>query len=287
MYFLNINKPKGITSFDCIRILRKKLATKSIGHSGTLDPLASGVMQIGVGKATKLLDYLDSDKTYIANILFGYISSTMDREGEKSFVSEPKFSLNELNSVLNSFVGISEQIPPKYSAIKVNGKKLCDIARKNNDADVILKPRQIEIYSIELINFSLPIASIKVHCKKGTYIRSLAHDIGQKLGCGAYITDLKRIQAGNFLIENSQDINSEHFCKINPLDALLLDKYELSKDQFNKIKNGCKIAIDKQFGSNLILLTFDNKLVSIANMSDNYSVGNGKLIKPIKNFNGD
>ena len=286
MYFLNINKPKGITSFDCIKILRKNLSIKSIGHSGTLDPLASGVLQVGVGKATKLLDYLDSDKTYIASVKFGYTSTTMDEEGEKTFVQAPNFTKSVLFETLNSFVGVSMQIPPKYSAIKINGKKLCDIARKSNDAQIIIKPRQIEIYSIDLLDFSSDCAILQIHCKKGTYIRSLVHDIGQRLGCGAYITDLKRTKAGNFLIENAQDINSQQFNPINPLDALNLEKYELSQNEFNKISNGCKIEASKQFKSDTILLTFNKKLVSIANISDNCNMGNITIIKPIKNFYG-
>ncbi len=133
MYFLNINKPKGISSFDVIRILRKKLGIKQIGHSGTLDPLASGVLQIGVGDCTKLLDYLDSDKTYVANIKFGYVTSTFDDEGEKEFVSNPDFSYDDFENVLMTFLGITKQVPPKYSAVKINGKKACDIIRTKNN----------------------------------------------------------------------------------------------------------------------------------------------------------
>ena len=178
MYFLNIFKPKGVTSFDVIRILRKKLKTKAIGHSGTLDPLAQGVLQVGVGACTKLLDYLPSDKIYVAEIKFGYFSSTDDEEGERQFVKTPDFSKNELINVLNSFLGKTKQIPPKFSAIKVDGKKLCDIARYEPQKEVVIPEREIFIYSIELLDFTAPdCAKIKVKCKKGAYIRSLAHDI--------------------------------------------------------------------------------------------------------------
>lgn len=279
MYFLNINKPKGISSFDVIRELRKRLKIKQIGHSGTLDPLASGVLQIAVGKATKLLDYLESEKEYIADIVFGYITDTFDSESEKKFVKEPIFSKNELIDVLNSFVGITRQIPPKYSAIKSNGKKLCDLARNNTQIDIESFEREIEIYSIELVEFFQNQAKIKVFCKKGTYIRSLVNDIGLKLGCGAYMSDLIRTKAGNFYIENSNELDGEYI-PINPLDVIKLEKYKLNELEYNKILNGNFIKNTTKITSNTILLTKDNKLVSIANLSDN-------LIKPKKLFKED
>ena len=276
MYFLNINKPKGISSFDVIRKLRKILHEKQIGHSGTLDPLASGVLQVAVSDATKLLDYLKSDKTYIADIIFGYVTDTYDSEGEKRFVKMPDFSLYELERVLSSFVGKSFQVPPKYSAIKQNGKKLCDIIRNNPNETIDIKPREIEIYSIELLNFIDNSAKIKVSCKKGTYIRSLVNDIGLKLSCGAYMSDLIRTRAGDFKIENSQNLDEE-FIKINPLDILPFEKYELNDFEFDKISHGNFIKQNKNFKNDTILLTKNNKLVSIAILSDN-------LIKPRKNF---
>ena len=275
MYFLNINKPKGITSFDVIRFLRKKLNIKQIGHSGTLDPLASGVMQVGIGSATKLLDYLDSDKKYIADIKFGYKSDTFDDEGEKTFVAEPKFNKEILENALKSFMGKTKQVPPKYSAIKINGKKACNLARKNEEIEI--NPREIEIYYIKLLNFSQDSAQIEVFCKKGTYIRSLANDLGEKLNCGAYLTDLKRTMAGNFNICDSDELEADKYKQINPLDCLNLSKYELNDFEFNKIKNG-NFILNKEFSENdLVLLTKNNKLVSIAKISDN-------LIKPKKVF---
>jgi len=280
MYFLNINKPKGLSSFDVIRCLRKKLNVKQIGHSGTLDPLASGVLQIAVGKSCKLLDYLDSDKEYVADIKFGFVSTTFDEEGEKTFIKSPNFDKNELLKVLNSFVGKTHQIPPKYSAIKVNGKKLCDIARKNPNQEIEIKAREIEIYSIDLIECSSDFAKIKVYCKKGTYIRSLVNDIGQKLECGAYMTDLIRTKAGNFYIENSNLIDDIDFIKINPVQILTLDKKELTDEEYNKIINGNPIISCENFKTNEILLTKNNKLVSVAILLDNQ-------IKPKKNFRED
>lgn len=279
MYFLNIIKPKGITSFDVIRYLRKRLKIRQIGHSGTLDPLASGVMQIGVGSATKLLEFLPSDKEYIANLKFGYVTTTFDDEGDKIFVKKPEFSLNDLKSSLNSFLGKTIQLPPKYSAIKYNGKKLCDLARSNVDFNIEDFGREVEIYSIELLNFNgFDEVKLKINCKKGTYIRSFANDLGQKLSCGAYLTELKRTKAGSFLYEKANNLDDENYVCINPIDVLEFAKYELSDYEYEKIIHGNFISNNiGNICSEKILLTKNNKLVSIAVLSDN-------LIKPKKIF---
>ena len=279
MYFLNINKPKGITSFDVIKFLRKKLKVKQIGHSGTLDPLAVGVMQVAVGKATKLLDYLNSDKIYVAELKFGYITETFDSEKEEIFVSKPTFNKEKLLETLNLFIGKTEQIPPKYSAIKINGEKLYNIARNNPTQQIEIPKREIEIYSIKLLSFDEINykAKIEVSCKKGTYIRSLVNDIGQKLACGAYMTDLIRVKAGNFDIKNSNNLEDTVFNEINPLEALETDKYELNDDELNFIKNGNFIKNSQKFKNNLLLLTKNNKLISVAKVENEY-------IKPKKYF---
>ena len=265
MYFLNINKPKGMTSFDVIRELRKRLKIKQIGHSGTLDPLACGVMQVAVGTATKLLDYLDSNKEYIATMDFGYISDTFDLEGKKEYMSEPSFSKSDLENILGQFIGTTKQIPPKYSAIKYNGKKLCDLARQNKEINIEDFAREIEIYSIELLEFNQKSAKIKVNCKKGTYIRSLVNDIGLKLGCGATLTELIRTKAGNFMLEQSNLI-TDNLIKINPLDVLNLNKIELNDADYLRVLNGNFIENSYNVLSEKVLLTKNNKLVSIANL---------------------
>ncbi len=279
MYFLNINKPKGISSFDVVRILRKKLGIKQIGHSGTLDPLASGVMQVGVGGCTKLLDYLQSDKTYIAKIKFGYITATFDDEGEKIFVKEPDFTFFQLRATIKNFLGISKQIPPKYSAVKLSGKRACDIVRNSDSFDIFLPEREIEIYKIDILNFSNDTAELFVHCKKGVYIRSLVNDIGRILGCGAYITDLKRVKAGCFDVDKSDNLDSIKFNEISPLEVLPFEQYELNDNEYLKISNGNFISPDKNIISDKVLLTKNNKLVSFAILSDN-------LIKPKRLFRG-
>lgn len=270
-YFLNIYKEKNITSFDVVRQLRKILNTKKIGHSGTLDPLAHGVMQVAVGSATRLLEYLDSDKTYIADIKFGYVTDTLDAEGEKEFITLPSFDKKTLEATLAEFVGNISQIPPKYSAIKIGGKKLCDLARANKEIPDI-KPRLISIYKIELLNFNgTDEAKILVECSSGTYIRSLVRDIGEKLNCGAYMSDLIRIKCGNFLLENSQKISPNvDFTRLDALDVLNLNKFVLNSAQYQKVLNGNPLNVNLQKPNNKpFMLIYDNKLVSVANLSDN------------------
>lgn len=271
MFFLNINKAKGMTSFDVIYKLRKLLNTKKIGHSGTLDPLASGVMQIGVGSAAKLLDYLEGDKCYRASIKFGYNSDTYDNEGEKTFIKTPDFTKETLEQNLKTFLGDNLQIPPKYSAIKVNGKKLCDLARAGKKIPQI-KPREVTVYDIKLVKFNSPDeAQIFVHCSKGTYIRSIVYDLGQKLGCGAYMSDLERTKAGTFNIENSITLEDDILShKINPIDILNLNKFELNLQQYKRVCHGNPIEcmINKENDKKFMLI-YENRLVSIANLSDN------------------
>ena len=278
MYFLNINKPLNMSSFDVIRELRKKLKIRQIGHSGTLDPLAEGVLQVAVGSATKLLDYLPSDKTYVAEFRLGYVTETFDSEFEPKFVKKADVSLDELTEVINSFVGISMQIPPKYSAIKQNGTKLCDLARKN--VEIALEPREIEIYGIRLLEYdNFEYAKIEVDCKKGTYIRSLVNDIGLKLGCGAYLTALTRTRAGKFNLSDSNNLTDSKFIEINPLDALDMPVLEINEAEYNLISNGNFINNRTDLNGCKILLSFNKILVSVAEISDN-------LIKPKKNFKG-
>lgn len=270
-YFLNIYKEKNITSFDVVRQLRKILNTKKIGHSGTLDPLAHGVMQVAVGSATRLLEYLDSDKTYIADIKFGYVTDTLDAEGEKEFVTLPSFDKKTLEATLAKFVGNISQIPPKYSAIKIGGKKLCDLVRANKEIPDI-KPRLISIYKIELLDFNgTDEAKILVECSSGTYIRSLVRDIGEKLNCGAYMSDLIRIKCGNFLLENSQKISpNADFTRLDAIDVLNLNKFVLNSAQYQKLLNGNSLNVNLQKPNDKpFMLIYDNKLVSVANLSDN------------------
>lgn len=278
--FLNIYKPRGITSFDVIYKLRKKLGIKKIGHSGTLDPFAQGVMQVAVGNATRLIEYLDSNKEYIATAKFCYSSTTLDTEGEIRELPYKKFSKDEIKKAIEKFKGKIKQTPPKYSAIKVNGQKLCDIARKNPKKEIEIPEREVEIYDIELLDFKENIAKIKVKCSKGTYIRTLASDIAKSLGTDAYLTELIRTKAGNFELKNSVKIEDVDLEKngINPLFAINLAEYELDDEEFNLIKNGVKIKVNLNKNNTHIKLSYKKHLVSIGVLSDN-------IIKVEKFFN--
>jgi len=199
---LLVAKPVGISSFDVIRKLRKILNTRKIGHAGTLDPFASGLMILGVNRGTKLLSrFLKADKCYRAELFFGMNSTTDDPEGEKTVVPRAKaFSQTYLESVLPLFLGKIQQVPPLYSALKIKGKRACDRVRKGEDvsAEVQAKVREVEIFTITILEFAFPKVVLDIHCGSGTYIRSLARDLGEKLGTGAYLTALTRTMIGKF-----------------------------------------------------------------------------------------
>ncbi|MFX0549064.1 tRNA pseudouridine(55) synthase TruB [Hathewaya histolytica] len=199
-----IDKPKGITSFGVVNKLKKITGLKKIGHTGTLDPLATGVLPICIGKATKAVNYLiKDDKEYIAQIKLGETTDTYDKEGKIELIRPINSSVQDIIKVLNSFKGNILQTPPKYSALKLNGKKMYELARAGVEFEV--KKREVEIYSLEILDINLPFIEIKVHCSKGTYIRSLAYDIGENLGCGAHIYNLRRISSGNFNLNSAVD----------------------------------------------------------------------------------
>ncbi len=204
---LNINKPLNITSMDVIRYLRKVTKIKKIGHAGTLDPLASGVLLVAVGKATKQINNLMlMTKEYNTTIDLRSFSSTDDEEGEKTLVDikdEP--TEEEISKLLKEkFTGDIEQIPPIYSAIKIKGKKAYEIARKGETIE--MKPRSVKIYEIKIVNYEWPYLKLYVKCGKGTYIRSLGRDIGSSLKTGGYLTKLERIGIGSFKINESVDL---------------------------------------------------------------------------------
>ncbi len=203
-----VNKPLNITSMDVIRYLRKVTKIKKIGHAGTLDPLASGVLIVAIGKATKKInEFMGMKKSYKTKIDLRSFSSTDDAEGEKTLVNiKNKPTLEEIEKVIRRhFTGEIEQIPPIYSAIKIKGQKAYDLARAGKE--VKMKPRQVTIYKIKIRKYEWPYLKLKIKCSKGTYIRSLGRDIGKKLGTGGFLAKLERTAIGQFKLKNSIDLN--------------------------------------------------------------------------------
>ncbi len=243
---LNIDKPQGITSHDVVDIIRKIFPNTKVGHTGTLDPLATGVLPICIGKATKLSDQLlCEDKKYSVKMQLGVETDTYDITGKIVFANVLSYDEIYIKERIKRFIGKQMQIPPIYSAIKINGKKAYEYAR--NDENIELKPREIEIFDIDDIKVNLSKREVKfnVSCTKGTYIRSLVHDIGIKLGCGATMTELRRLKTGNFDITGSIDLYE--FLKLDYLD--MLDKIITIENLYNDSK---KINLDKNEYENLL-----------------------------------
>ncbi len=201
-----VYKEKGYTSHDVVSVMRKILQTSKIGHTGTLDPNAEGVLPVCVGKSTKLADMLTfSDKEYVAKVKLGLETDTYDIWGDVTGESEHIVKKDELLSAIGKYTGEIEQLPPMYSAIKINGKKLYELARKG--IEVERKPRKVTIYDCELLSFDGSEFEIRVSCSKGTYIRSLCHDIGKTLGCGACMTSLIRTKSSVFDLKSAKTLD--------------------------------------------------------------------------------
>ena len=198
-----IRKEKGFTSHDVVAKLRGILHMKKIGHTGTLDPDAEGVLPVALGKATRLVDMItDKEKTYEAVMRLGVVTDTQDMSGTVlSQVSELHVTEEELRTVTESFTGDYMQVPPMYSALKVNGKKLYELAREGKTVE--RKPRPVHFYEIEILDISFPLVRFRVTCSKGTYIRTLCHDIGEKLDCGAAMESLLRTKVGRFTLDDA------------------------------------------------------------------------------------
>lgn len=251
---LNIYKEQGFTSHDVVAKLRGICKQKKIGHTGTLDPDAVGVLPVCLGKATKVCDLLtDKDKTYEAVLQLGVVTDTQDMSGEILSKQEVLVSRDEIEEAVMSFVGDYDQIPPMYSALKVNGKKLYELAREGKVVE--RKARRITIHEIEIskINMEQKTVTMTVSCSKGTYIRTLCHDIGEKLGCGGAMATLKRTKVSSFMIQDSLTLSEveelvkagtieEHLVKVDSLFASL-PAVTVSKKYQKYVDNGNKIEI--------------------------------------------
>ena len=272
-----INKEKNWTSNDVVQKIKGKFHEK-VGHTGTLDPLATGVIPVLIGKGTLLSKYLvNHDKEYIATIKLGEKTSTGDLEGdviEKQNVDDFILEKNFVNSKLKKFVGIITQTPPIYSAIKVNGKKLYEYARKGQNIEI--PKRNIEIYNIELISISKKEYEIryKVHCSKGTYIRTLCEDIAKELGTVGFMKDLQRVRVGDFSIDNSlkiSEIDSNEKLEKNfiSIEKFFYNKESIELDDIDlkKFLNGVKIHLSKP--NNVYRIYFQDRFVGIGEVVNN------------------
>lgn len=286
--FLNINKPKGYTSHDVVAELRKVTHIKKIGHSGTLDPLATGVLVIGFNEATRLFEYLAKDKTYIADIIFGVETNTDDITGTVKNTSELIPSLKEIKEKVFLFKGNILQKPPIFSAVKLNGERAYKLARNEEINLIDLKEKEVEIYSMEILSYEKPNLKLKIHCSGGTYIRSIARDLGRALNTYATLAALERIKAGKFTIEESVDLKAitdlsvTNYIKL-PASVLDMDKVCLDDNQVLEMVQGKKISINNIKSANfktkdLQLLNSNGTLIGIGQDI------NGSLIQPKKVF---
>jgi tRNA pseudouridine55 synthase len=201
-----IDKPEGWTSHDVVNKIRRLANTRKVGHLGTLDPMATGVLPLVLNRATRLAQfYTRSDKVYEGVIRFGFSTDTYDRMGSAtSPVTEPAVGRSELEAAIERFRGVIQQVPPAVSAKKVDGKRAYELARKK--LPVELKPVEVTIHSFELLEYSGGEARVRVHCSAGTYLRSIAHDLGKEFGCGAHLKDLRRLAAGHFTLEDAHTL---------------------------------------------------------------------------------
>ncbi len=270
--FLNIYKPKGITSHDVIHKLRKALKIKKIGHAGTLDPLAEGVLPVAISYATKLIDFLPEDKEYIADFKFGYTSLSYDAETELEKFSDKTATLEDVENILPEFFGGIKQRPPIYSAIKVGGQKLYELAR-NGVSDVEVPERTINVSKIELVNFdeNSQTGKILIACSKGTYIRSIINDIGQRLGVGAVMTSLIRSKSGGMSVENSVNVNDITDVDVAQKYLINLDKVfnfasvEIDDVELERVKNGNSIR--RNISDGFAFIVYNSEIIAFAEIS--------------------
>ena len=289
-----LNKPVGISSHRCVGIVRRALNMKKVGHTGTLDPDASGVLPILVGTATRAAEFLTAeDKCYRAKILLGTRTDTLDMAGTVLEENEVSVTEDEIKTAIGKFIGNISQIPPMYSAIQVNGQRLYTLARQG--IDIEREPRAITVFSIDIVSLALPFLTVDVHCSKGTYIRTLASDIGDELGCGACISELERTSSGDFAIENSitpEELNAltekgEAHRALLPLDSFFrdYDKIYLDKKRADRVKNGVSIFYrGKEQGKFYRLYDENGEFIALARADMSEEEEGRECLKLIKGF---
>lgn len=275
---LLVDKPEGISSFDVVRQVRRLTKTRKVGHGGTLDPFASGLLPLALGQATRLLEYvLDADKSYRAVMQLGVETDTQDRTGRVTGVNPvPAFSRAELEDVFRRFIGTISQVPPMFSALKKDGVPLYKMARRGQD--VQRRARRVRIHSLKVLDFTRDYIVFSVTCSKGTYVRTLAQDIGRALGCGAHLTELRRTASGPFRVEDA--IGFEHLVEMSAeqVDASILEPLKVM-DGYRRVSLGPHEArlvangqmpdtiaeqLDQQQEAGPVCLIVGNRLAAIA-----------------------
>lgn len=270
--FLNVYKPAGMTSHDVVARLRRVTKVKQIGHTGTLDPFAEGVLPICIGKATRLIEYLADDKAYIGTVQLGQSTTTYDTEGEGVKFSDKIVAREEIETALENFRGEIEQLPPIYSAIKVNGKKLYEYAREGKE--VKIKPRRVNISKLEIVDFDAERrqVSLFIECSKGTYIRSIANDLGEVLGTYGHLIKLVRVKAGEFGVNeaikldelDSMDVVEKNL--IYPLEKMHFPQLEINEKEKVIVSNGGTIRANSE--TEFVTLTYKGVLCAVAKRFD-------------------
>jgi len=250
---LVVDKPVGVTSHDIVQIIRSGTNIRRAGHTGTLDPRASGVLVVLIGPAVRLSEYVSaSDKRYQAIIELGITTNTYDGDGDVTRRSPVEISAEEFETALKGFIGEIEQKPPAYSAIKVQGRKAYDMARNGEEVD--LEPRKINVYNLELLEWDPPEAVVDVYCSSGTYVRSLSHDLGEILGCGSNLIGLRRTKSGQFSLHDAVPLrklqeaftNNDWYKYLIPAAEALGDwpSIELTNEQIEDVRHGHRITSD-------------------------------------------
>lgn len=254
---LVVDKPVGLTSHDVVQVIRKGTNIRRAGHTGTLDPRASGVLVVLIGPAVRLSEYVSaSDKRYQAVVSLGASTDTYDADGKILNTSPVNISEEEFEAALLNFVGEIEQVPPPYSAVKVKGRKAYEMARQGEEVE--LQPRTIKVYNLELLEWAPPEAVIDVYCSSGTYVRSLAHDLGEKLGCGAHLVGLRRTKSGRFTLRDAVPLRKLReafetgtwYQYLIPAAEALSDwpAIELTHEQVEFVRHGHRIPGDPNMG---------------------------------------
>lgn len=289
--FININKPAGITSFDVIRTLTRAYRKVKMGHLGTLDPMATGVLPVAIGNATRVIEYINNrTKVYAARMVLGGVSDTQDATGNITWTKAARVEPEQIIATVQAFTGMILQTPPMYSAVHHQGKRLYELARKGEIVEV--KPRQVQIEAIDITDIclnesALAQVSLQVKCSEGTYIRTLCHDIGQKLGSGAYMDKLTRISSGVFNLSEACTPEMilangvENYLKpidypLNEFPALKLDE-----DGWNRICHGNSIDIPEECPEGIVRVYYQDRLVAIARCYREENL----ILRPVKVFN--